>query len=424
MNLQKIMERKNNPIKIGLAGMGQMGRGIVSQTANTPWVKVAAVYDHNPERVFRLYDSYGLERPVDVDDGDDVRAEELIRKGKSVLLPDVKSICKIPSVEVVVDATGSPEWGAVAAWESIENGKHIVLLTVETDVVVGRILRKKAEEKGVIYTLSAGDEHASAKELYDFAVSLGFEVVAAGKGKNNPLNYHVTPKDLEEEARSKRMSPKMLTSFVDGTKTAVEMTALSNATGLLPDVRGMHGVSGKLEEMVNRFTLKDKGGILSQEGVVDFIFGLAPGVFVIVKTDNQEMQEILTYLKVGEGSRYFLYRPYHLVSLETLNSVYKVVLYHEPTIVPLYTPYSEVITCAKRDLEKGEIIDGIGGFMVYGLIERYEVAKRENLVPIGLLEGAKVLRNIKKDEPLTFDDVLLRDGFIQWLRKKQEESGL
>ncbi len=401
-----------------------MGRGIVAQTINAPWVRVVALFDHRLERVFTLYESYELDRPVVIENGDIEKAEEIIRNGKTALLPDVKSICAIPSVEVVVDATGSPEGGAIAAWESIEKGKHIVLLTVETDVVVGRILRKKAEEKGVVYTLSAGDEHASAKELYDFAISLGFEVVAAGKGKNNPLNFHATPLELEEEARFKRMSPRMLTSFVDGTKTAIEMTALSNATGLVPDVRGMHGVVGRPEDMPRLFTLKKNGGVLNQEGVVDFVFGLAPGVFVVVKTDNKEMQYILSYLKIGEGNQHFLYRPYHLVSLETLTSVYKAIIYNEPTIVPLYTPYSEVITCAKRDLREGEVVDGIGGKMVYGLIERYEVAKSENLVPIGLLEGAQILRDIKKDEPISYDEVLLKEGFLPSLRRKQEEMGL
>lgn len=415
------MERKENPIRVGLVGCGQMGRGIISQSFTIPWVKIAVICDHKPERVLDTLNHSGYDYGKLVQVKDMEEGERALKEGATVLTTDINLLCSFPSLEVIIDATGTPEGGALTASQAIKAGKHIVLLTVETDSLVGRVLRKKAEEKGVVYSLAAGDEPAAAKELYDFAVSLGFSVVAAGKGKNNPFNPYATPKMLAEEARRKRMNPRMLCSFIDGTKTAVEMTSLSNATGLLPDKRGMHGVKASVEDMPAIFSLKRDGGILKNEGIVDYVFGLAPGVFVVYKTEDKESQAILSYLKIGEGPSYLLYRPYHLTSLEAFTSVYRAVLYSEPTLIPLYTPFSEVIACAKRNLKVGEVIDGIGGETVYGVIDRYSVARKENLVPLGLLKGAKVVRAIKKDTAITWADILLEEGFLLSLYLEQEE---
>ncbi|MBT9175664.1 MAG: hypothetical protein DDT22_01348 [candidate division WS2 bacterium] len=398
-----------------------MGRGLISQSFTIPWVKISAICDHKPERVLDSLNHSGYDYGELVQVGDIKEGEKALQEGALVLTMNTSLLCSFPSLEVIIDATGTPEGGALTASQAIKAGKHIALLTVETDSLVGRILRKKAEERGVVYTLAAGDEPAAAKELYDFAVSLGFKVVAIGKGKNNPFNPYATPKMLGEEASRKRMNPRMLCSFVDGTKTAVEMTSLSNATGLLPDKRGMHGVKACVEDMPAIFSLKKDGGILENEGIVDYVFGLAPGVFVVYETEDKESQAILSYLKIGEGPRYLLYRPYHLTSLESFTSVYRAVLYKEPTLIPLYTPYSEVIACAKRNLQVGEIIDGIGGETIYGVIESFKVSRKERLVPLGLLKGAEVIRDIQKDTFITWADIILKEGFLLSLYREQEE---
>jgi len=323
---------------------------------------------------------------------------------------------------VVIDATGSPEVGAEISLSSIINKKHIVTLNVEADTSIGPILKKFAQNYGVVYTVAAGDEPAALKELYDFATALGFEVIAAGKGKNNPLNRSANPTILEQYSSQKGASPKMMTSFVDGTKSMIEMTCFSNATGMIPDCRGMHAPQANINQLTKIFSLKSDGGILEKKGVVDFAIGdVAPGVFLIYSTDIDILKKELKYLLYGDGPNYLLYRPFHLASMEVPISIINACLYGEATIAPENGLVSEVITVAKKDLKKGDVIDGIGCYTVYGLIELYHVAKSENLVPIALCECAKVKRNIKEGLPITYEDLSLNtETVIYKLRKLQE----
>jgi predicted homoserine dehydrogenase-like protein len=214
---------------------------------------------------------------------------------------------------------------------------------------------------GVVYTGSAGDEPGAIVELYDFARSLGFEVVAAGKGKNNPLELLATPESLADEAASKQMNPKMLAYFVDGTKTMVEMAAVANATGMTPDKPGMHGPEETLpDRLAGLFSLEEEGGILTAYDAVDYVRGVAPGVFIIVRSEAEPVRETLEYLGQGAGPNYVLYRPYHLTSLETPMSVARAALYGEPTIAPREAPSAEVVAVAKRNLKPGETLGSIG----------------------------------------------------------------
>ncbi|MBC7190277.1 NAD(P)-dependent oxidoreductase, partial [Candidatus Aerophobetes bacterium] len=329
---------------------------------------------------------------------------------------------RLSFVDCIVEATGVPRVGAEVAFETIRNKKHVVMMNLEADVTAGFILSEFAKNAGVVYTVGAGDEPAAIKELYDFAVSVGFKVVAAGKGKNNPLNREATPRTLKEVAFKKGMNPKMLCEFVDGSKTMIEMSCVANATGLFPDVRGMHGPFCKLDELPKVFSLKEKGGILTREGVVDYALGkIAPGVFVVVTTDNPRIKKDLDYLGMGKGPSYLLYRPYHLTNMEIPVSIARAVIYREPTIAPLLEgPVAETITVAKRDLKKGKVIDGIGGFDVYGLIEKAYIAKEENLLPLGLAEGAVLKRDVKKGECIRWDDVYIEENVLLNLRKLQD----
>ncbi len=216
----------------------------------------------------------------------------------------------------------------------------------------------------------------------------------------------------------------MLTSFKDGTKTMVEMTAMANATGFIPDVRGGHGVSATVNELPGIYRLKEDGGILNQYKIVDYVNGVAPGVFIIVTSKLPQVHHEMQYLSMGPGPNYVLYRPYHLTSLETPLTVARAAIYNEPTIVPLDgEPVAETITVAKRDLKAGERLDGIGGFTVYGSIETYKKAKEERLLPIGLVnKNTIVKRDIKKGEYLTYDMVELdTNTLIYKLRQLQEE---
>jgi len=317
---------------------------------------------------------------------------------------------------------GIPRVGAEVAFEAIRKKKHIIMMNIETDVTVGLILAELARNCGVVYTVGAGDEPGAIKELYDFARSLGFKIVAAGKGKNNPLDREATPDSLRDIALKKGVNPKMLCEFVDGSKTMIEMTALANATGLVPDVRGMHGPRCELSELASVFALKEKGGILNQEGVVDYALGrIAPGVFVVVTTENKRLIKDLEYMGMGKGPNYLLYRPYHLASIEVPISIARAVIYQEPTLISSGKPVAETITVAKRDLRKGERIDGIGRFDIYGSIEKASLAREENLLPLGLAEGAVLKVNVKKGDYITLDQVELEESVLVSLRRLQDK---
>ncbi len=237
--------------------------------------------------------------------------------------------------------------------------------------------------------------------LYDFACTLGFEVVCLGKGKNNPLDSYATPESCRAEAESKNMNPKMLAAFQDGTKTMVEMAALSNATGLVPDVPGMHGVKIDLDDLVTTLIPQKAGGILNRRGCVEYVTGkVAPGVFAIVATDEPRLIEDMQYYRMGAGPYYLLYRPYHLCSIETPISVAEAVIYNETTLVAKQMT-SEVVSIAKRDLKAGETSGGIGSADIFHRIYTYEEARTKQGIPMGLAPGGKVLKDISRGEMLT-----------------------
>jgi predicted homoserine dehydrogenase-like protein len=314
--------------------------------------------------------------------------------------------------------------GARVSLDCINNKKHIVMMNVECDITVGPILRQMAENAGVVYSLTAGDEPGSIVEVYRFAKALGFQVVAAGKGKNNPLNIYATPSDLQEKADARNMSAKMLCEFVDGSKTMIEMAAVSNATGLIPDIRGMHGPSCNVKDLTKVFCRRDQGGILEKEGVVDYGIGdINPGVFVIVTTDHPRLIEGLVQRDMGNGPNYLLYRPYHLCSIETPITAAQSVIYGESTAHPMKKLTSECITVAKKDLKAGEVLDGIGEFCYRASIETFEVAKAGNMLPIGLAKGAKLLSDVKRDDIITYDMVEMNhNSVLLQLRRIQDQT--
>jgi len=332
-------------------------------------------------------------------------------------------VTKVLPVDVIIEATGVPEIGSQAALKAIYNGKHIVMLNVETDVTVGPLLKKMADSAGVVYTVSAGDEPGAIKELYDFADAVGFNVIAVGKGKNNPLNRDATPDTLRQKAREKGVNPRMFTSFVDATNTMIELTAVSNALGFVPSRRGLIGPSAKLQDLPRLFSLKEQGGLLDKYRVVDYVMGIAPGVFAVVNSDHPIVRETMEYVSMGEGPNYVLYRPYHLVCIETPLSAVRAFLYNEPTIAPAGAPVSETVAVAKRNLKAGEHLDGIGGYTVYGIIDTAENARNDNALPIGLINGKTVVKtNIKKGETITYDMVKLdEDSTVLQLRRLQDK---
>ncbi|MGI5857793.1 MAG: NAD(P)H-dependent oxidoreductase [Tepidanaerobacteraceae bacterium] len=419
----KELAEHGKKINIGIVGAGQMGRGMVSQMFCMEGICPAIISDLNVEKAKNAYVLAGVKTDDIVLVGTPLQAEAAIKKGKYIITENLDVVTKSLPIEVVIDATGVPETGAKIAFDSIYNGKHIVMLNVETDVTIGSILKTMADSAGVVYTVSAGDEPGAIKELYDFVDAMGFEVLVAGKGKNNPLNVEANPDTAREKAQASNMNPKMLTSFIDGTKTMVEMTCVSNAIGFLPTKKGLIGPEATVKELPKLFSLKEQGGILERYQVVEYVNGVAPGVFVIVTTNLPAVREEMAYLSMGEGPNYVLYRPYHLTSIETPLSAARAYIYHEPTIAPKGAPVSETVAVAKKDMKAGEYLDGIGGYTVYGLIDTFENARKDNALPLGLVSSkVKLKTDVKKGETLTYDMVELdENSLILQLRRLQDK---
>lgn len=421
-------EEEGKIIRVGVVGAGQMGRGMVTQMNLMHGITPAIVADINLQSVINAF-HYGGVKDEDIAVAKTLEeANKYMEMGKFVATENADFVAKANLVDCAVDVTGVPAVGVSVGTEALKNHKHVVMMDVETDVVIGQTLNQLAKENGVIYTGTAGDEPGTVMELYTFAKAIGLDVRVMGKGKNNKLDYSCNPDTVLEEATRRKMSPRMLCSFKDGTKTMVEMTAMSNATGLIPDVIGGHGPSGspdaRCASLNETFKLKEDGGILNKWGVVEYVNGIAPGVFVTVSTDNEEIAYQLQYHSMGPGPLWTLYRPYHLCNLETPLTIAKAVIDHEPTIVPLGAPVSEVITVAKTDLKAGQTIDGIGGYTTYGSICTAETCYKNNYVIYGLVDKKAVMkRDVKKGTILTMDDVELnKDAQIYKVRQAQDRA--
>lgn len=418
------LERNGDIIRVGLVGAGQMGRGMISQIESMAGMRVVITADIQIGNVINAYVKSGVVADDVVETNNEEQAVTAVKEGKVVATTDAQLVTSLPEVDVVVDATGVPDIGAKIAWDAILNRKHIVMLNVEADVTVGVILKKMADASGVVYTGSAGDEPGAIMELFDFADALGFEVVALGKGKNNPLNINANPDSAAEEASRKGASPKMLASFQDGTKTMVEMTAVANATGFLPDKPGMHGFVSDVKGLPEIFKSKEDGGKVTNKRIVEYINGIAPGVFAIIASEKEEVNHELKYLSMGDGPNYVLYRPYHLTSLETPISIARAYIYNEATIAPWHGLQAETVTVAKTDLAAGDFLDSIGGFTVYGHILTAQDAHAQQALPLGLVDkNVRVKRDIKKGEVIGYSDVeQTKDSTIWRLRRMQDDT--
>lgn len=407
-------------IRVGVVGAGQMGEGLVTQIEQVYGMRVDIVADVVPDRSRQVLESAGVDPSAVVETDDPAEAAAAISEGRRVAStnPDV---AWVKPIDVAVEATGVPDVGAHVAHGAIAAGTHVMQMNVETDATVGYLLRKLAKEAGVIYSLTAGDEPGSTMELVDFARVSGFEVTCAGKGKNNPLDRTANPDTVAEKAADQRMNPKMLASFVDGTKTMVEMTSLGNAIGFAPDVTGMHGPEVGRDELAKVFVPKSEGGILDGSQVVEYGRGIAPGVFVVFTADHPKIRRDLEYLSMGPGPYWALYRPYHLTSLETPWSIARMAVWGETICATDSPPTTETVTYAKRDLTPGETIDGLGGFCTYGMIETAANARREGHLPLGLAPGSVVTNAVRAGEPVGYADVQLdENSAIVTLRRRQD----
>jgi predicted homoserine dehydrogenase-like protein len=412
-------------VRIGLIGAGEMGTDIVTQVEHMPGLQVTVLAEIAIDKARQAIGVAGLDEAAAAVCEDAGAIERATAQGRIALTPDAALLCRSPAVDVVIDASGKPAVGAEFGMLAMAEGKHLVMMNVEADVTIGALLRQEAERHGVIYTLGAGDEPSAAMELINFVSAMGYPIVAAGKGKNNPLVPTAVPRDYEAEAHERNMNPRMLVEFVDGTKTMVEMAAIANATGLVPDIPGMHGPGASREDLSAVFCPTGDGGVLSRKGVVDFSVGkgVAPGVFVVAEMAHPRVRERMHDLKLGAGPYYTFYRPYHLTSLEVPLTAARAVLYGTGDMAPLPCPTAEVAARAKRALAPGERLDAIGETGYRGWIMTRGDCRAQRGVPIGLLEGAQVTAPIKAGDLLTEANVQVDPSArIVALRRQHDEA--
>jgi predicted homoserine dehydrogenase-like protein len=436
---RKLLKRQvmGNPIRVGWVGAGRMITGAICQTALMKGIRSAVICDIRPDAAIRAYTINGVPREAIVVTDKVGAINDAIRAGKPVVTTNTQAM---PALEVdcVVEGTGVPTVGAEVAYRCIQGGKHIIMLNVEADVVIGPILHQMAQRAGVVYSVSSGDEPGLITELVDRWGGLGFEIVAVGKtpASLGKMDLYCTPETLAEEAAQLKVNPHFLVTFRDATKTAIEMSCIANATGLIPDVRGMHGPQAGIYEMANVFRLKSEGGILNNRGVVDYarplknadgsidyLRSVTPGIFVVVRATHPQIQQDLGYFDVVHTGEYFTFHtPYHLVTNEIPLSIVWAVEDHEPTVVPHHGLLAEVLGAAKTDLKAGAVLDGGGGFTLYGVNDLATVAKREGCVPLGLLDGAILVRDVKRDQVITHDLVQTKtDSMLYHLRQIQDQ---
>jgi predicted homoserine dehydrogenase-like protein len=422
---QELIKRQaeGNPIRVGVSGAGWMGGGFLAQMAHVPGMEVLVLADEDTQAARQAFNTSGADDEDIIETTHPGEAMDALLAGKRVITGSYSLAPQVEAIDIIVDVTWSPAIGAETAYASIQHGKDIVLVNIEADVTVGRILHKMAKDAGVLYTVSSGDEPGCLMELYDFVTSLGYEPIVIGKGKNNPLNPSATPDTVAEAARLAEKDPHQIASYVDGTKTMFEMTCAANATGCLPMQRGMVGPEATLQNVSQIFALEEDGGITKFPGAVDFVQGssMAGGVFVTIRVEDERIRDDLEYLKVGKGKYFTFFRPYHLWFLEAPISVARAFLHRQATLVPLDQPVAEVMTIAKRDLEPGERLDGFGGHTFYGVIDRAEEARRMKALPAGLAPGSVVTQPVKAGDNLTWTDVELdEESLLVKLRRQQD----
>ena len=386
---KNFIDERNENVKVGLVGAGQMGQGIVAQISKMYGVDLVCIIDRNQKQLDIASNRYKK------------------HKENKVLCSDSITALDNVALDIVIEATGTPASGATVAKNVLNRGINLILLNVETEATIGLALRREAEKNNAIVTVADGDEPVAALDLYNFATELSFEVVSIGKGKNNPFNIFATPSSLAKEASLKKMNPKMLTSFVDGTKTMVEMTALANFLNFTIDIDGMHGIEATYENINQYYIPKKDGGMLDKSQVVDFAFGIAPGVFAVIYSEDDYVNYEMEYLKMGKGPYWTLARPYHLTSLEIPRTIRHIML-EKYSKLSAQSWNVEVVAFAKQDIEPGTNLESIGGDYIYGKAQKTSTSN--GLLPIGIAENSIANKAIKKGQPIATEAIDAQDN--------------
>jgi predicted homoserine dehydrogenase-like protein len=405
-----------------MIGAGFMARGIVRQMLQyTKGMELAAISNRRPDVARKVYAESGEMDPLYVQSADELDA--CIARGQRAVTDNPMVLCEAAGIDVILEVTGTIEFAAHVVMRAIARRKHVVMMNAELDSTLGPILKQHADQAGVVITNTEGDQPGVIMNLYRWVKGLGVRPVLCGniKGLHDPYR---NPTTQEGFARKWGMKAPMVTSFADGTKISFENAIVANATGMRVAKRGMHGPvvppGTPIQEAVNWYPLDD---LLHGPGIVDYCVGAMPnpGVFVLGTTDDAFETHYLSLYKMGPGPLYCFYWPYHLCHFEVPFTIARAAIFRDATITPLDAPYVDVVAACKRDLEAGEILDGLGHYMTYGLCENAQAVHAQRLLPIGLAEGCRLKRNIGQDQVLAYDDVEVpRDRLCDALRAEQD----
>jgi predicted homoserine dehydrogenase-like protein len=432
-------ESARRPVTVGLIGAGKFGTMFLAQARHTRGMHVVAVADLDVECARAQLRSAGWPQPA-------ISASSLAdarKGGHTHVTPDAAALIAFPEIEVVVEATGVPSAGIRHAMGAIGHGKHIVMVNVEADALAGPLLARKASAAGVVYSLAWGDQPALICEHVDWARACGFNVIAAGKGTRYEPHYHrstpdtlwaILDKYLQIADRAS-INPKMFNSFIDGTKSAIEMTAVCNATGLVPQSGGLGFPPASRFELANVCKPKAAGGTIEKSGVTEVVSSvdrdgrdvphhLALGTYVVIEGESDYARRCFTEYAMlpDQSGRYAaLYRPIHMIGLELGISVASAALRREPTGAP--TGFrSDVVAIAKRALKRGEVLDGEGGYCVWGRQTPAERSLAEGYLPLGLAHGVALRRDIGQDDCLRWSDVACDENDIAVRTRREMEA--
>jgi len=442
MNLfSKLNERaaQGKPIRIGLIGAGKFGSMYLAQLPRTPGIHLVGIADlsvptarANLERVGWPAERFGASSLADA-----------LKNGTTHVSDDWQALVNHPDIEIIAECTGNPIAAVEHCLAAFEQGKHVVNVTVEADAFCGPLLARKAQQAGVIYSMAYGDQPALACDLVDWARTCGFPVVAAGRGhKWLPRFRESTPDTVwdhwgvtAEQAKLGGMNPKMFNAFLDGSKPAIESTAIANATGLEAPDDGLTFPPGSVEDIPSLMRLKSEGGHLARKGVVEVISSLKPdgtsvgydirkGVWVCIEAPTDYIKRCFKEYQVvtdPEGRNMVAYKKWHLIGLELNISVASIGLRKEATGVATCFN-ADVIATAKRDLKPGEMLDGEGGYTVFGKLFPAKKSLALESLPLGLAHKLKLVRPVAKDQSLTWDDVVVDESLSAYRLRKEMEA--
>jgi predicted homoserine dehydrogenase-like protein len=425
MNLASMLKERaaaGRPVRIAQIGAGKFGTMFLSQVRLTTGMHLAGLADLMPQRARERLTGVGWPK-------EQIAAASMgdaIKTGQTFVTEDALAVISHPEIEVVIEATGDPATGIKLCQAAIQNGKHIVMVNVEADALAGPLLARRAREAGVVYSLAWGDQPALICEHVDWARTCGYKVVAAGKGTRYHPTYHQSTPDsvwdildtfLVIKDRS-HINPKMFNSFVDGTKSGIEMTAVCNATGLVPQSGGLGFPPASRFELADVCKPKSEGGTLEKKGVTEVVSSLdrdgkdvprnlVMGTYVVIESDSPYAGQCAVeynLLPDKSGKYSALYRPTHMIGLELGVSVASVALRKEPTGAPICFN-SDVVATAKRALRKGEMLDGEGGFLVWGKQVPAETSLESGYLPLGLAHDVRLTTDIGEGQSLRWSDV-------------------